>query len=547
MKLGLKLGLDTYKKRIASTIPGLLDQYPDAEGAYSLRYLTTGYTGDVVLVRRSSDNAEEGFTPTEITDGTLTTWVGANNGLVKTWYDQTGNGNHLTQTTDANQPQIVNSGILITRNSLPAIKAVDATDRLIGPDTFTAEEGLSVFTVFGNDSTSGGNKGIFGKWGGSSNEYILAARDSISPTDIVFITNDSGSTKTSTGYVLNSYQDNLFTVIVDGSNQEVFRNGSSIGDDNIGGVTASDGDFSLFSYNSGANLADLNSYVQELILYKSDESSNRSAIESLIYNYYAGYDNFEDETKAVLDYADTQDYTKPDIKSAIALDACISGLKTNGVWDKLDILYVFATSGDRDFAKINLKNPGTFNCTEAGSPTFATSQGFDAGLNSANYLTTGYNPSTNGINIGLNDVSIFSWQYNTMSTDAVSKASIGCGSTTSNGLRLLPMRSTDAGVQYYTNSSTGVDTSQGNGAGLLHADRSESGSHQVFFNAASIDSEADSSISVPNETVYILGSNIAGTNTDPVNDIISIAGIGSSLEDEASDLHSTFNTYMSSL
>jgi|GEM_PF-2121150 len=43
--------------------------------ALSLRYVVTGYTGDVIRVRRSSDNAELDYNPTEITDGTLLAWV----------------------------------------------------------------------------------------------------------------------------------------------------------------------------------------------------------------------------------------------------------------------------------------------------------------------------------------------------------------------------------------------------------------------------------------------------------------------------------------
>jgi hypothetical protein len=41
--------------------PLLLDAVPGAAAAYSLRQLSNAYTGPVVTVRRSSDNAEEDF------------------------------------------------------------------------------------------------------------------------------------------------------------------------------------------------------------------------------------------------------------------------------------------------------------------------------------------------------------------------------------------------------------------------------------------------------------------------------------------------------
>ena len=79
---------------------GLLDTYPNASAAYSLRDLASASVGSaVVRVRRSSDNTEQDFTAVEITDGTLTTFTGANNGFVTTWYDQSGKGNDSAQAT----------------------------------------------------------------------------------------------------------------------------------------------------------------------------------------------------------------------------------------------------------------------------------------------------------------------------------------------------------------------------------------------------------------------------------------------------------------
>ena len=46
-----------------------------AAAAYSLRNLSTSYTGNVVDVRRSSDDAEDSFTAAQVADGTLTDFV----------------------------------------------------------------------------------------------------------------------------------------------------------------------------------------------------------------------------------------------------------------------------------------------------------------------------------------------------------------------------------------------------------------------------------------------------------------------------------------
>ena len=47
----------------------------EAAAAYSLRNLSASYTGNVVDVRRSSDDAVQSFTAAEVADGTLTNWV----------------------------------------------------------------------------------------------------------------------------------------------------------------------------------------------------------------------------------------------------------------------------------------------------------------------------------------------------------------------------------------------------------------------------------------------------------------------------------------
>jgi hypothetical protein len=113
--------------------PLLLDAFPNAAAAYSLRKLREAYTGNAIRVRRSSDNTEQniGFTALGNLDtSSLTSFCSGTNGFVTTWYDQSGNARNATQTTAANQPQIVSSGSVINVNSKPSIKFQDTTDLL---------------------------------------------------------------------------------------------------------------------------------------------------------------------------------------------------------------------------------------------------------------------------------------------------------------------------------------------------------------------------------------------------------------------------------
>lgn len=92
---------------------------------YSLSKGRRNYNGPIFRVRRSSDNAEQDIYANP--DGTLDTvsllsFCGAGSGYGVTLYDQSGNGNHLTQATSANQPRIVTSGVVETKDGFPALR-----------------------------------------------------------------------------------------------------------------------------------------------------------------------------------------------------------------------------------------------------------------------------------------------------------------------------------------------------------------------------------------------------------------------------------------
>jgi len=104
----------------------LLSIAPTDGAAYSLRKLGSSLL--CVKVRRSSDNALQdiGFTGNSIDIVALTAFVGAGDGFVHTWYDQSPQLVHMIQTTNSKQPKIVSSGVLVTLNSKPSILFIKA-------------------------------------------------------------------------------------------------------------------------------------------------------------------------------------------------------------------------------------------------------------------------------------------------------------------------------------------------------------------------------------------------------------------------------------
>ena len=145
----------------------LLDTYGGAAAAYSLRKLSSTYSGSAIRVRRSSDNTETniGFDGNgNLDESALTTFVGAGNGFVTTWFDQSGNGNNETQTTAIRQPRIVNSGTIDKMNSLPTI--------YFNQTNFTSNNFLSsatgstffAFTAVDNDPPTNTNGAILSNY-----------------------------------------------------------------------------------------------------------------------------------------------------------------------------------------------------------------------------------------------------------------------------------------------------------------------------------------------------------------------------------------------
>ena len=277
--MGLILSLDNsiHSFNIAGFV-GLLDQYTGAAAGYSLRKLSVNTT-NVVRVRRSSDNAEDDFTADEITDGTLLAWVGitaSDNGFVTTWYDQSGNGNNATQGTAANQPKIVDAGVLVEENGKPAILSNDK--RLVN-STLNTSVPRTEFFVFKPE----GFNATFNNYydgDGTINQRGYFGTDNQSPkNDIVF------DDVVLTAYNSDTLQKQV-TILRNGANSEVYKNSSLEATGNSGSNSTFVG---LSIGRDFLNAAPSNIKYQELIIFDTDQSSNRVGIEGNINNHYNIY------------------------------------------------------------------------------------------------------------------------------------------------------------------------------------------------------------------------------------------------------------------
>lgn len=275
---------------------GLLDTYSGAAAAYSLRRLSGAYSGSAIRVRKANDNTEEniGFDSNGNLDtAALTSFCSGTNGFVKTWYDQSGNGNNATQTTAANQPQIVSSGSVITENGKPSIQFDGSNDYLLStnpvdplliccankPSITTSYKGL--FSADTSDAILNG--AIYLSYGDPSRKIGFVRFTTSTPLE---------------AYIPSPVANNIMNLVTGyrtNTTMELYVNNTSVGTGStssslrpVGGVN--NGNFTIGAAYYNNNIGDfINAEISEMIMYTSDQFSNISGINTNINDFYSIY------------------------------------------------------------------------------------------------------------------------------------------------------------------------------------------------------------------------------------------------------------------
>jgi hypothetical protein len=201
--------------------------------------------------------------------------------FVVTWYDQS-LSNDATQSTAANQPKIVSGGSLVEENSKPAIDFDGVDDALIKSSfNITGTSAISSFSVgFGVVNSGNGVFAIQGVIGGADG-YIQTTETAI---------------RTGGGYAQFGVQSAINSSLVstffpsggDISDILCFINGSSSSRIGLADNTIDFGANTTFSFGLGA-VTYFDGIVQEVILFNSDQSANRTGIETNINTFYSIY------------------------------------------------------------------------------------------------------------------------------------------------------------------------------------------------------------------------------------------------------------------
>lgn len=283
------------------------DDYPFAVG-HSLRELNgNNYAGSCLRVRRSSDNTEQdiGFSSGFVDSATAETFCSGTDGYVVTWYDQSGNANHATQSTTSAQPKIISSGTWLTDAS--GNKTVNfyngvGVDALLywssGGTYQNAGYGYS-FNVI-SETTTATRRDVAG-WHtpsagiarfhiylnvATANRAQMRARRL--DADSVNILDSGTNFTTAASFV--------YTAVMDWTNNDgaIYHDGSNVASNTSFGTTGSTSNTASYvtaAVSSSSGLGKFSTstpvaYITESIWFNTNESSNRSAIETDIMTYY---------------------------------------------------------------------------------------------------------------------------------------------------------------------------------------------------------------------------------------------------------------------
>lgn len=274
----------------------LFDLYPSAVAGYSTRLLRSSYTGKAIRVRRSSDNTEQdiGFTISgDLDESALTTFVGANNGFITKWYDQSGRGYDMAQTSATSQPLIVSSGTINKINNKPSILFDGSNDYVTSTSTALANAFNSSFllnlVINPNNINGGSPLGFNKRIMHSFLEYSNTLQLVINEGGLDKATSAVGNISATAGqfYTLNQTLFTFDTSAGQGLSNNVPKNTGTSPSGNPG-PWLTETRIGACAQNVSIN-GPYSGNIQEVVLHFGNQTSNRTGIANNINSYYTIY------------------------------------------------------------------------------------------------------------------------------------------------------------------------------------------------------------------------------------------------------------------
>jgi hypothetical protein len=220
--------------------------------------------------------------------------------------------------------------------------------------------------------------------------------------------------------------------------------------------------------------------------------------------------------------------------NAAPITALICGLVADGVWAKLDALYVLAQQNQAD-ARLNLISA---SYPLVGTPPFTAYQGFYNFVTAASFLDTGFNSTTAvGAHYTQNSASFSTWDYSV--TVSGTGPTIGSGATS----HMFPEFAGGVFYARVNNGSAGSVTTTIT-HGLFVGDRPDASNIYPYQNGVSTGGPLAFASQTPDNANFTIGG-YSGSGT---NDMLSAVHIGASLGAAGQlALYNRLRTYLSAV
>ena len=260
----------------------LLDDYPGATAAYSVRKLSSTYSGSALRVRRTVapfDEQDIGFQSNgDLDTAAISAFGGSDPLTVSAWYDQSGSANNATQATAANQAQIYNGASVITENGKPALDFA----------------GVGVYPV-GNVVTDDVTVVGVVKSTASAIEAIMSVQEFYNQGyELIYINPNTmrwAVTTADLDITFPSATQSLLFASYDGSSQELALDGTNTTNSTTQSLSLTY-DLSIGTRRAGLIQQPWGGVMQEIVVYANDTYANttdRNGIESNINTYFSIY------------------------------------------------------------------------------------------------------------------------------------------------------------------------------------------------------------------------------------------------------------------
>jgi hypothetical protein len=281
-----------------SSVTPPLDLFFNSVGGWSVaRKLRTLYLGSCIEVREDGGDtvADIGYDANgDLDEAALLLHCGVNSGYVRTIYDNSTVGNDGIQTTAANQPRIVNAGVVEKSNGKPAM-FFDGVNDYLNCGTLnggTKPSNWSFFSALSNNDksvTSVAFASLLANSTTSMGKLACLATSIISTHGDSIV--DFGTFTSNTNPMVDGDQ-TIMSLEFDSSisDSRVYHNDISLAGVDTGTAISGGTEYDfIIGANGQALNVPWNGYIAEIVSFNINNSTNRSDITINLNDYYLTY------------------------------------------------------------------------------------------------------------------------------------------------------------------------------------------------------------------------------------------------------------------